>query len=133
MNIFAKGLKQKVRFSTKSGNLSIEQVMDLPLESTKGAACLRTIAESLQKEMGDAKSALPLAFFSAPSVDPLVQLKFDIIEAIVIDRVKDNMAKTAKKVKDTKKAELDELIAQKKQEATKALSLEELIALRDSL
>ena len=130
-NAFEKASRAKLRFTTARGNLSVEQLWDLPLD--KGEVNLYNLAQDLLTQVAD-KPAEKLSFFSkAVSVDETAELKFEIVKHIVTSRVAEAEAKQTEAIKRTQREELDSLIAAKKAEAKQGLSLEELEAMRAKL
>lgn len=130
-NIFEKASRAKLRFATARGNLSVEQLWDLPLD--KGEVNLYNLAQDLLTQVAD-KPAEKLSFFSkAVTVDETAELKFEIVKHIVTLRVAEAEAQQTEAIKRTQRAELDALIATKKAEAKQSLSLEELEAMRAKL
>ena len=130
-NIFEKASRAKLRFPTPRGNLSVEQLWDLPLD--KGEVNLYNLAQDLLTQVAD-KPAEKLSFFSkAVTVDESAELRFEIIKHIVTARVAEAEANQNEAIKRTQAAELDTLIAAKKAEVKQNLSLEELEAMRAKL
>ena len=130
-NVFEKASRAKIRFATARGNLSVEQLWDLPLD--KGEVNLYNLAQDLLTQVAD-KPAEKLSFFSkAVAVDETAELKFEIVKHIVTMRVAEAEAQQTEAIKRTQRAELDALIAAKKAEAKQNLSLEELEAMRAKL
>lgn len=130
-NIFEKASRAKLRFPTTRGNLSVEQLWDLPLD--KGEVNLYNLAQGLLEEVTD-KPVEKLSFFSkAVTVDETAELKFEIVKHIVTTRVAEAEAQQTEAIKRTQRQELDALIAAKKAEAKQGLSLEELEAMRAKL
>ena len=130
-NVFEKASRAKLRFATARGNLSVEQLWDLPLD--KGEVNLYNLAQDLLTQVAD-KPAEKLSFFSkAVAVDETAELKFEIVKHIVTVRVAEAEAQQTEAIKRTQRQELDALIAAKKAEAKQGLSLEELEAMRAKL
>ena len=130
-NIFEKASRAKLRFPTPRGNLSVEQLWDLPLD--KGEVNLYNLAQELLTQVAD-KPAEKLSFFSkAVTVDETAELKFEIVKHIVTVRVAEAEANQNEAIKRSQRAELDAIIAAKKAEAKQNLSLEELEAMRAKL
>lgn len=130
-NVFEKASRAKLRFATARGNLSVEQLWDLPLD--KGEVNLYNLAQGLLSQVAD-KPAEKLSFFSkAVSVDETAELKFEIVKHIVTVRVAEAEAQQTEAIKRTQREELDALIAAKRSEAKQNLSLEELEAMRAKL
>ncbi len=126
MNIFLEASKQKLRFPTAIGNLSVEQLWDLPLET--GTANLYVLAEQLQETIaGEKKPSKALSFFKKEKrTNSKASLQFAIVEAIVTTRVEEVEEKEVAAVNKSKKAEIGKLIEAKKAEAMGQLSLADL-------
>lgn len=131
MNIFEQASKQKLRFSTVRGNLSVEQLWDLPLE--KGDINLYQIAEELLEEVSK-KPAKKLSFFKkSVGTDETAELRFEIVKHIVTTKVAEAEDKVSEAARKTELADIDRLIAAKEAEAKAGLSLDELKAMKAKL
>lgn len=117
--MFKQATKQKLRFATNKGYLSVEDLWDLSLPS------LDKIAVALDEEL--AKS--PRKSFIAdntPKNDEL-ELKFNIVKEIISTKMKEKSDKEIAKDKAAEKARLTELLAKKRSEKLESLSEEELM------
>jgi hypothetical protein len=124
MNLFEQASRLSIRFTTPKGFLMVEDLWDLPLTSTTGAANLDSIAKGLNKQLKEADTESFVV--KAKALDTILQLKFDIVKHIIEVRLEENeTAKTAKDKKE-KKQKLLSLIAQKQDEKLLGLSLEDL-------
>lgn len=131
MSIFEQASKDKLRFQTVKGNLTVEQLWDLPLD--KGEVNLYQLATELLVDTQN-KPEQALSFFKkTTSKNELAQLKFDIVKHIVTTKVAEIEDKTNEAVKQSEIAELDKLIAAKEAEAKAGLSLDELKAMKAKL
>ena len=117
--MFKQATKQKLRFATNKGYLSVEDLWDLSLPS------LDKIAVALDEEL--AKS--PRKSFitdNTPKNDEL-ELKFNIVKEIIATKMKEKSDKEIAKDKAAEKARLTELLAKKRSEKLESLSEEELM------
>lgn len=131
MSIFEHASKAKLRFQTVKGQLSVEQLWDLPLD--EGEVNLYQLATELLVDTQN-KPEQALSFFKkTTSKNELAQLKFDIVKHIVTTKVAEIEDKTNEAVKQSEIAELDKLIAAKEAEAKAGLSLDELKAMKAKL
>lgn len=127
MSIFEQASRSKLRFTTQLGQLSTEDLWDLPLTSAKGVS-LKSIATDLQMQVS-AKPMKELDFFDvAEPTDDTLELRFNIVKHIVITRVAESRDKSAEAAKETKRAQLQALINDKLQDELKGKSVEELKA-----
>lgn len=130
MNIFELASRKKFRFDTSKGQVTAEDLWDLPLTSTTNRPNLDDIAKDLYKQMKEDKEVSFVKSDAAVSADfNTVKAKFDVVKHII--DVKLAEAETAKKAKETKakNQRILELIAQKDDEALASKSREELLAM----
>ena len=120
-------LQKKLRVQTTSGNLSLEQLIELPLTSTTGKANLIDLAKEYAAKV---KPESVLDFLTTPvvTVSSTDKQIFEILKIIIIQKQEDAAAKSAAKANSDRKEYLQKLIAEKKGEADKSKSLEELVA-----
>lgn len=120
-DIYKRGIKQRVRFQTSLGQLTIEQLHDLTVNQLNDLA----VALNDVVEKGEKKS-----FIATPTAaNELAKLKFDIVLDILQDKVK--YAEAAAKAAETKEnnQKILALIEAKKGEALAGKSIEELQAM----
>lgn len=80
MDNFKQASKLQLRFNTSKGVLTIEQLWDLSMESL--ATIIRNIKKEIIKEDSDELSFLD----QSNTVDPTVQLSFNIVKDIYLDK-----------------------------------------------
>lgn len=123
MDTFEKATRQKLRFATNKGNISTEDLWDLPLVP------LDAIAQSLHKQVNEGSS---VSFIDAPNTSQefrLNKLKFEVVKRVIEVRLADK--ERAEKAAATKaqKQRIMELIDKKKDEGLAEKSVEELQAM----
>lgn len=122
--MFNKAARQKLRFQTSAGNLSVEDLWDLPLSSTVKKVNLDEIAVGLYNELSNKKT---LSFVGKSSKDDeTTQLKFDIVKHIIDVKMEENKKTLAERDLAAKKQKIMELIAHKETEQLAGQSLEDL-------
>jgi hypothetical protein len=132
MDIFEQATRLKLRFDTvRIGEVTAEDLFDLPLTSRTGRANLDDIARSLHKQL---KNGDDVSFVEpSRSSDPVIQLRFDIVKHVIGAKLEENQ-KAAKAREDAeKKQKIMALIADKKDEVLKGKPLEELEAMLTAL
>ena len=127
-NKFKEASRLKLRFSTPIGLLSTEDLWDLPLES-KTKVNLDSIAILLNREIKDTKEE---SFISKSKVNPVTELKLEIVKAIIEIKLKETSDKLQAKIKAEQRNKIDAIISKKEDESLESLSLEELKALRNA-
>ena len=123
MNLFETAARLKLRFGSQKGQLSVEDLWDLPLTSLRSVN-LDDIARDLFSQL---RSGIDISFVNPEKKsDITTQLKFDIAKYIIDTRLAENAAAAALAANKEKKQHLLSIIAQKEGEALSALSVEEL-------
>lgn len=130
MEMFAFATRKKFRFDTYKGQVTVEDLWDLPLTATNGRPNLDDIAKELYKKMKDENEMSFVKPTSQVNKEfNIIKTKFDIVKYII--DVKLAEAEAAKKAKETKarNQRILGLIAQKEDEALASKSKEELLAM----
>lgn len=121
--MFEKASRQKIRFQSDKGLLSIEDLWDLPLISSRGAN-LDDIARGLHSQL---KNSDDVSFVvKERKSNESVQLAFDIVKHIIdVKLVERDAAQLAATTKE-KKQQIMQLIVNKEQSALAEMPLDEL-------
>lgn len=116
MNIFAQASKQKLLFASNKGQVSLQDLWDLPLSTLKNMA--NTINRNLSKSDD---------LFATVTVDESVnKLRLSVILEVIDIRNQELENKVNEKEKEAKRKFIKDLINQKKLEATSGMSIEDL-------
>jgi len=134
MDIFEQATRQKLRFDTPKGQITVEDLWSLPLQGKTGPN-LYEIATDLNKRLKDT-SDVP-SFLQVESktsdADNRLQLQYDIVKRVVEVKHTENAAALASRVNAEKKQQLLGLIAQKQNEQLAGKSLDDLVAMVNAL
>lgn len=122
-NIFLQAAKLKLRFATPVGNLSVEDLFDLPLDSKTGKPNLYAIGNELNKQLQQASGNI---FSDDNTTDAVTQLRFDIVKEVIELKKAERQAAQDAKTRADQKQKLLEVIAKKKGEALEGKDLAEL-------
>lgn len=125
MDIFEVASRQKVRFETSKGLLSIEDLWDLPLTSVSGKVCLDGIALDLHKHLRGASDVVSFVDEAAPR-DVANQLRFDLVKHVIDARKRENAEAANAKARAETKQQLLGALARKRENAVDAMSEEDL-------
>lgn len=128
--MFEKSSRLKLRFDTARGQLSVEDLWDLPLTSAAGKVNLDDIARTLFKTIRDEGD---VSFVKPAAKDSTLQVKFDIVKHIIDVRVAERDAETSAAINKEKKQQILALIAQKENEQLAGQSLDDLKKLAESM
>lgn len=129
--MFEKASRLKLRFDSPNGSLSVEDLWDLPLQSSTKRANLDDLAIHLNKTLKDTTTE-SFVKKSAPKNDEL-QLKFDIVRHVITVRLAENEAESLKKSNAERKQKLLAILAEKQDADLKGKSTEELQKLINEL
>lgn len=126
MNIFEQASRLKLRFSTNRGDLTVEQLWDLPLQS-KTQFDLDSVAKSVYQDLkGRAEES-----FVAASTDPMkgrLELMLEILKHIIQAKQDENAAKVNKARVEQERARIAEIIDKKQDAALENETVEQLQA-----
>ena len=123
--MFEKALKQKLRFVSAKGNLTTEDLFQLPLTQ------LNDIAVAVNKKLKESDGE---SFISIKTdANETDTLRLDILKHIIKVKMEASEAAKLRLERNAKKAHIMELMAQKQDEALGAKSLEELQKELDAL
>lgn len=132
MSIFEQAARNKLRFYTGKGVLTVEDLWDLPLTSKPGT---NINLDVLAKEAYNAVNANSISSFVSPTntVDEIAKLKFDILKHIIDTKLAERNAALEQSKALAQKQRILEIIAAKEDESLAGKSLEELKQLAKSL
>ena len=117
--MYKKASRLKLRFATKKGSLSVEQLWDLGREDLK--AVIKEQHEILS-EGGDG-----LSFLGEDKADPIEELKFDILKDIWKTLEKEDAEKREMAEKRVRNKRIQEIIARKQEAELEEMSVEDLL------
>lgn len=128
-NIYKQASQQKLRFESKRGLLTTEDLFTLPI--SKGEISLRNLAIAVKK-LTKSDTEIPDFLSDEASAQTkeqqLLQLQFDILKDVIETRKEENQQSTEAYKRDQERAAIRELIAKKKQQNLEDLSIDELEA-----
>jgi hypothetical protein len=128
---FIQATRTKLRFASTRGLLSVEDLWDLPLTSTKNQPDLDSIAVDLYTRM---QTQPTISFVnSSPTNSPTDELALDIVKYIINIRMEEDKLKLAKAQAAQKKQQLLSIMERKQNEQLEGLSLAELQAAIEAL
>lgn len=131
--MFEKAARLKIRFNTDRGQLTVEDLWQLPLTSATGRINLDDIAKGLQRDVRASAETTSFVDDAADGPSEDLQLAFDIVKHVIaVRKAERDEAKSAEKKREDKQKILA-LIADKQDEALKGKSLEELTAMVEAM
>lgn len=128
MNVFEKASKQKLRFESNRGMLTVEDLWDLPLKHRSGLD-LDTLAKGLNRQIKEQEEESFVV--KASSTSTTLKTKFDIVKHIIDVRLAEKEKAEEAAAKKAKKDKIMEVIARKEDQSLENLSVEELKSMLD--
>lgn len=124
IELFAIATKNKYRFKTAAGLISVEDLWDLPLSSTNPrATSLDVVARIIHKELNETETSF-VGESTASNTE--LQNKFNIVKFIIDKKKADKEAAAKRRETIEKNQRIAELIARKQDQQLENLSIEEL-------
>jgi len=112
--MFEKATRMKLRFGTRRGNISTEDLWDLPLLHKNGM-CLDVVAKDVNKLL---KASEEESFVKKASKESeILKLKLDIIKHIIATKIAEIKAAEDKVIADKNKEKIMNIIENKEDEA----------------
>lgn len=123
---FTKATRNAYRYKTTSGNVTTEDLWNMPLCSNKGRD-LDSLALAIEKELSctSTKSFV----YKNKEIDDTLETKFEIVKHVIKTRIKEVEQKRDSIRLLRNNARIKELIGEKKAEELKGKSIEELEAM----
>lgn len=128
--MFTKANRLKLRFNSPAGQISVEDLWDLPLISKTSKPNLDDIAKDLFQQLR--VTAVASFVVKENKENETLQLKFDIVKHIIDTRLAENDIALQAGIRKEKKQQLLAIIAQKENEELAGSSKEELRKMMES-
>jgi len=126
MNMFEKATQQKLRFNSVMGNLTVEDLWDLPLKTTSDArASLNNVAVVVNRLLKANKEELDF-ISDTPKADSILELKMDIVKHIIQVKLEEAEIAATRKANRERNAKIREIIDQKGDATLQRKSVKEL-------
>lgn len=123
-DIFKQATKLKLRFSSVRGDLTVEDLWDLPLTS-KSNLSLDGVGKPIQKALRESDED-SLVDVPTTSKNELNSLRLAIIKEIISVKQEENLIKQNQTAIESQKALLKQALASKKVDEINSLSVEEI-------
>ncbi len=130
MDLFITATRNKFRFASSVGSLTVEQLWDLPLTSTRGAS-LDNVGRLLLAELRGL-SEESLVAVNTPAKDQ-VQARIDIVKHIISVKQAEETAAREESTRRAQKAKLLEALSRKQDAALETMTVEQIREALDRL
>ena len=129
--MFAKASRLKLRFVSPKGLLSVEDLWDLPLTSTKGNACLDDIAVYYNNLVGNKPKVSFVVATKGTNNDD--QMRFDIVKHIIDVRMQEATDAATARERKERKQEIMAIIEEQEKGDLRKRPVEELRKMLEEL
>jgi len=123
-NLFLQATREKFRFESPKGDLSVEQLWDLPLTSRTGFD-LDTVAKTVNADLKASNEESFVNVNNNPAVSRL-QAKLEVVKAIIEGKLAQAEATKKRAEKAAERQRLMEVLHSKKDQELQGLSVEEI-------
>ena len=124
MNIFEQATRRAIRFESAKGDLSVEQLWDLPLQS-RNQFDLDTIAKTVNRQLNAVTEESFVRVRENPAKETL-SLKLEIVKHIISVKLQEAEEARNRANKASEKEKLLRLLDEKQNEALRTLTPEEI-------
>lgn len=132
MNIFEKASRKKLLFETQKGNLSVEDLWDLPLKSSTGKTNLDDIAIGLAKKLRETNGDFSFVD-EREAKDEDLELSFEIVKHVIQTLRSERDHHAQRVLQAAQRQNILQLIAQKQNAELANKSIDELKAMASGL
>lgn len=122
MNIFEQASRLALRFPSPKGDLTVEQLWAMPLQSKSGFD-LDTLAKATSRALRDQEDD---SFVTPKKANPELSLRMELIKHVIAAKMADNAAKAEEAKKATKRQQLLAALDAKESEAIHSLTPDQI-------
>lgn len=130
MSIFEQAVRNKVRFATSKGSVSVEDLWDMPLTS-KTKFNLDTLAQALHRQLQD--TSVESFVTKTNTINKGLQLQFDLVKHVIEVKLQEKTKREDATRRLAKKQEIMGIIAHKEAESLRGTSIEDLRKMLEDL
>lgn len=116
INLFEQATRLKLRFKSNNGNVSTEDLWDLPLSQ------LDDIAKGLRKELRETEDS----FIEEKKSNAQLELRFEVVKHVITTKLAERDAKAQAKEKAARRQVLLEALEKKQNAALDGMSAEDI-------
>lgn len=125
MNIFEQASKKKIRFNSNRGDLTVEQLWDMPLQSKSGFD-LDTIAKEVNRGI-KASSEESFVTTKASSATTTLELQLEVLKHIIAVKIEAAASAAKRTENEARRAKLIEALENKQNSELNNMSTEDIL------
>lgn len=125
-DLYKYAAQNQLRFPSNRGDLTVEQLFDLPLKSTRGGPDLDSVARQINKDL---KETAEESFVEDTAADPLrkaAEVAFAVVKDVIATKQEENRAEVARQNRTVERKKILDAMAAKKDQALTTASMEDL-------
>ncbi len=115
-NLYERASREKFRFPSPKGELTVEQLWELPLQSKTGAASLDGVAQAVNKELGAVTENSFVSTTTNPA-KPVLEAKLELVKHVIATVMAENAVRAKRAELKGQKDKLLEIKARKQDAA----------------
>lgn len=132
--LFAQALREKLRFSTPQGTLSVEDLWDLPLTVNRSdRVSLDSLAQDLHRKLKEAEGNVVSFVKPTAKTDDRTQMSFDLVMFVLQTKLAERDAAEKARVNAETKQKLLGILARRQDAELEGKSADEIQAMIASL
>lgn len=132
--LFAQALREKLRFSTPQGTLSVEDLWDLPLTVNRSdRVSLDSLAQDLHQKLKEAEGNMVSFVKPTAKTDDRTQMSFDLVMFVLQTKLAERDAAEKARVNAETKQKLLGILARRQDAELEGKSADEIQAMIASL
>jgi hypothetical protein len=133
MKLFETAARKKYRFESVRGQLTTEQLFDLPLKNTKTNFDLDSVAQEVDAELKIVAGQTSFVSTTASTATTDLENKLEIVKYVISDKIASQAAANDSVKKAEERRKLFDLLAEKENAELAGLSKEEILKKIDEL
>ena len=127
LELLLKVNRKAFRFPSTRGDLTFEELWNLPLQSTKGGFSLDAVAQTLHAESLKNEGVSFVTQAVSPEAAHATE-RLEVVKYVIATKLAENKAKLEREAKAQAKRNLVDLLADKEAQALQSLTVEEIKA-----
>ena len=128
--MFEKATKKKLRFNTKAGDVTVEDLWDMPLTASTGFS-LDDVAIDLSRQLKAREEESFVA--KRTNANTILALKFDVVKHVIAVKLEEEDIAKNRVLAKAKKEKILSILAEKKDASLKDMSPEDLEKMLEEL
>lgn len=131
--MFEQASRRKLRFAIPGGQITVEDLWDLPLTSRSGRGNLDDLARGLHRQLKQTNDDVSFVEPVENSKNEDLNLRFELVKHVIAVRVAERRAAAEREERTAKKQQLLEVLSRKENAELEGKSVDELRSMINAL